>query len=63
MERKIKMPVSSGEKLKWFGFSEEGCLYSHDTSETVRMYCWDSNEWTTVLAIDNSLFNIYIQHI
>ena len=48
LEKKIKMPIKAEHELKSLGFSEEGYLYNQDTSETVRMYCWDSNEWINV---------------
>jgi len=32
LERKIKVPVKVEEQLKWFGFSQEGCLFNQDTS-------------------------------
>ena len=47
-EKTIKMPIKAEHELKMFGFSEEGYLYNQDTSETVRMYCWDSDEWVNI---------------
>lgn len=63
LERVTKLPVRAEHELKWLGFSEEGALFNQDTSETVRMYCWDSNEWVNVYQEDPSKYRLYIQHI
>jgi hypothetical protein len=61
--RKTIMPVKSEEELKWFGFSREGCIFNHDSSETVRMYCWNLDQWVNVFEEDKDKYKLYIQHI
>ena len=49
LERTVLMPIKAEEFLNWFGFSQEGILFSQDNSETVRMYMWNRNEWVNIL--------------
>ena len=57
------MPVKSESTLNWFGFSQEGILFAQDTSETVRMYMWDTNEWINVYKGNEETHSLFIQHI
>lgn len=49
--------------MKWFGFSSEGCLFNQDTSETIRMFIWEKNEWVNIYEEEISKYKIFIQHI
>jgi hypothetical protein len=49
-ERESIVPISSNSILKWFGFSEEGMMFSQDNKGKIRCYNFHADEWTTVLA-------------
>ena len=63
LERIVEIPVKSECALNWFGFSQEGILYAQDTSESVRMYLWDTNEWVSVYKGNEETHTLFIQHI
>ena len=44
-ERDVMVPLRARSQLKWFGFSEEGMLYCHDTLEAVRCYLYEEDRW------------------
>jgi chromosome transmission fidelity protein 4 len=63
LERDTLLPLKANSQLKWFGFSEEGMLYSQDSLEVVRAYVFERDEWVALHSMEGSTDRFYIQHI
>ncbi len=44
------VPVTPKSNLKFFRFSNEGMLVSHDDSGYIRVYNLENNTWTSVIV-------------
>ena len=52
--KRVMVPVKPGELINWIGFSHEGMLFVQDTSETIRFYCWNLDQWINILVGDKN---------
>jgi chromosome transmission fidelity protein 4 len=44
------VPIQPQSTLRWFGFSQEGMLFSQDSNGFVRAYSLETNEWTSLIV-------------